>query len=77
MLVDNSPYCFYQHLTNGIPILPFFDNKKDNELMELADFLIYLNEFSDVRKGLDNHFKLNKLFLHRNPLEAFNAIMDE
>ena len=33
ILVDNAVYSFGFQLTNGIPILPFYRNKKDRELV--------------------------------------------
>lgn len=40
VLVDNSAYCYYPQLDNGIPIIPFYDNKKDKELLFLTDYLL-------------------------------------
>ena len=42
-IVDNSVYCFGFQLANGIPILPFYDNKEDRELLALEKFLGCLN----------------------------------
>ena len=32
ILVDNAAYSFVHQLNNGIPIIPFYDNKSDNQL---------------------------------------------
>lgn len=45
VLVDNSPYSFGPQLANGIPIIPFFDNVEDRELLDLKEYLI--KSFSD------------------------------
>lgn len=29
VLVDNAPYSYYFQLSNGIPILPFYNSKSD------------------------------------------------
>ena len=38
IIVDNSILSFAFHIDNGIPILPFYDNKDDNELIFLKIF---------------------------------------
>jgi CTD small phosphatase-like protein 2 len=32
ILVDNSPHTYVFNKSNGIPIIPFYDNYEDNEL---------------------------------------------
>jgi len=32
VLVDNAAYSFGIHIENGIPIVPYYDNKDDREL---------------------------------------------
>ena len=39
ILVDNSINCFYNQLENGIPILPFYNNKEDSELKDLLEYI--------------------------------------
>lgn len=36
LLVDNAAYSFCHQLDNGVPIIPFYDNKADQELLYLA-----------------------------------------
>lgn len=52
ILVDNAAYSFAFHLgfkffcfistclANGIPIIPFYDDKNDKELLYLTDYLL-------------------------------------
>jgi len=40
ILVDNAGYSFGFQITNGIPIIPFYNNKKDKELKNLIPFLM-------------------------------------
>jgi CTD small phosphatase-like protein 2 len=35
VLVDNAAYSYIFQLDNGIPIIPFYDSKADNELRVL------------------------------------------
>lgn len=59
VLIDNAAYSYSLQLDNGIPIVPFYNNKKDTELKELAHFLIELAEVEDVRPIIRDKFKNN------------------
>ena len=39
VLVDNSVYSFAYQIDNGIPILPFYDDQADEELLHLAYYM--------------------------------------
>jgi len=49
ILVDNSCTCFSLNLENGVPIVPFYNDKSDEELLALIEFLIPLAQVDDVR----------------------------
>ena len=36
VIVDNAVYSFGYQLENGIPIIPFYDDKEDEELLHLT-----------------------------------------
>ncbi len=36
ILVDNSSFSFCKNLSNGVPIIPFYDDKADKELVYLT-----------------------------------------
>ena len=38
-LVDNSVYSFANQLDNGIPIIPFYDDRHDEELCHLIVYI--------------------------------------
>ena len=59
ILIDNSAYSYGFQPNNGIPIIPYYDATEDNQLEELADFLISIHDVPDVRPALRNAFKLN------------------
>ena len=42
VLVDNNVYSFMNQMANGIPIINFYDDKEDTELLELNEYLKYL-----------------------------------
>ena len=62
VIVDNSVLSFAYHINNGIPIIPFYDSKNDNELIILAYYLSLISEDNDLRKSNKKHLKL-ELFL--------------
>jgi CTD small phosphatase-like protein 2 len=39
VIVDNAVYSFGYQLNNGIPILPFYDDKSDEEMLHLIYYL--------------------------------------
>lgn len=61
LLVDNAAYSFCSHLENGIPILPFYDSKNDNELLELLSYLKKLLLFDNIVDGNKRCMKLDKV----------------
>ncbi len=48
ILVDNAAYSYCMQLSNGVPILPFYDGK-DYELSALENYLDRLYNSLDVR----------------------------
>ncbi|CAD8142595.1 unnamed protein product [Paramecium octaurelia] len=56
-LVDNSAYCYFLQPDNGIPIIPFEDNKKDKELIFLTDYLIKCEKHPNWLEHHKHHFK--------------------
>lgn len=63
ILVDNSALSFAFNVTNGIPILPFFDDQQDEELKHLTFYLTCLKDQSvdDIRENNAESFGLLKL----------------
>ena len=57
VLVDNAAYSFGYQIDNGIPIIPYYDNKSD---VELRDLLTYIKKqilpAKDVRKVINQTF---------------------
>lgn len=56
VLVDNSVSSFASQVSNGIPIIPFIDNKADDQLVKLKWFLLRLKDCDDVRPLIAAHF---------------------
>lgn len=51
VLVDNAAYSFGLQIDNGIPIVPYYDNKNDKELKYLSNYLLSnILDCNDVRE---------------------------
>jgi len=69
ILVDNAAYSFGFQIENGIPIIPFYDNKSDQELRHLIPYLKFLNSVEDLREINKQTFKLH-MFANYDAPEA-------
>ena len=74
IIVDNLVHSFGLQLENGIPILEFTNNREDNELIGLENFLMELKDVPDVRKVLEKKLSLH-LCLKFFDFKNFNIIM--
>ena len=63
IIIDNSVLSFAFQLHNGIPILPFYNNKYDNELSYLSHYLNRIAKCDDLREENKKSFKLD-YYLH-------------
>ena len=61
ILVDNAVYSFGVQLNNGVPILPFKEDKNDREFLFLTRFLVDLSTCEDVRDMLKVAFSLEDI----------------
>jgi CTD small phosphatase-like protein 2 len=61
IIVDNAPYAFAYQLDNGYPIIPFVDNKNEEELKTLATYLELIVDSDDIREMNKEKFKLQWL----------------
>ena len=61
VIVDNAVYSFGFQLDNGIPILPFYKDPKDEELVHLTYYLKCIAQYSDIRNQNRNAFQLQEL----------------
>ena len=50
ILVDNSVFSFGFQLDNGIPIIPYFNDPGDQELVYLTQYVLSLSDSADVRE---------------------------
>lgn len=68
IIIDNSVLSFAFQLENGIPILPFYDNKDDIELKFLANYLGNIYKMKDLR--VENNRSIKMLYF-------LNAVKDK
>jgi CTD small phosphatase-like protein 2 len=61
VIVDNSVYSFAFQIDNGIPIIPFYEDKEDEEMLHLIYYLNCLVDVEDVREQNREAFELMKL----------------
>ncbi|CAD8144134.1 unnamed protein product [Paramecium pentaurelia] len=61
LLVDNSAISYYYQFDNGVPIIPFYENKQDKQLLHLAKYLNGMVGTDDIREQNQKNLK-NYLF---------------
>ena len=61
IIVDNSVFSFAFQIDNGIPIIPFYADKEDEEMLHLVYYINYLTNAEDVRIQNREAFELIKL----------------
>ena len=74
ILVDNSCLSFCKNLENGVPIIPFYENKADRELIYLMEFLRPLAEVDDVRDKLKHTFQYTQFKNYQDPASLLNYL---
>jgi len=62
VIIDNSILSFATQLDNGIPIVPFYDDKEDRILLKIKDYLLSLKDVQDVRVINRKNFSLTELY---------------
>lgn len=62
IIVDNSIFSFASQLDNGVPIIPFYDDKEDRILTKIKDYLLSLKDLDDFRIINKKTFSLTELY---------------
>ncbi|CAD8066789.1 unnamed protein product [Paramecium primaurelia] len=73
-LIDNASYSYAWQIENGIPILPFYDNKDDRELIDLEKYLKNMIGVSDIREYNRNNLKLHLFVDQRGPYKVLENL---
>jgi hypothetical protein len=71
IIVDNAVLCFALQLTNGVPILPFFTDTQDDELLHLHYYLESIAECDDVRVRNREAFSLEDMLNNHESQYSF------
>ena len=66
VIIDNSVLSFAFQIDNGIPILPFYNNKNDREMIILVNYLSHLSTVNDVRDENRKFLKMEYLLKRLN-----------
>lgn len=61
LLIDNAAYSFGHHIGNGIPILSFFEDRSDKELLYLSSYLESIANSPNLREANSKAFQLENL----------------
>ncbi|CAD8098414.1 unnamed protein product [Paramecium primaurelia] len=77
VLVDNAAYSFCLQPLNGIPIINYYDNKMDQELLYLQNYLMALKGVRDVRSYNSQNLRLDKYSQFSDPIELLQQLYKE
>jgi Dullard-like phosphatase family protein len=69
LIIDNYVYSFAFHLENGIPIVPFYGEKDDTEMIKVIKYIASIHDKEDLRVPNNQIFQLTKI-LNSN-IESF------
>ena len=69
VLIDNSVLSFAYHLNNGIPIVPYIEQKEDSQLLMLAYYLLSIANFDDLTEENKKHINIEHFILEVKDLE--------
>jgi hypothetical protein len=62
LFIDNYVYSFAFQLENGIPVVPFWGDPHDNELIKIIRYLKFVYPMEDMRVHNEQVFQLKKIF---------------
>ncbi|CAD8133347.1 unnamed protein product [Paramecium octaurelia] len=75
VIIDNSPIFYMGQPYNGIPIAPYIDDKNDNELLKLLNFVTEkIVQSDDVRITIRRFFQYDMFRQFSDGVQAFNIL---
>jgi len=75
VLVDNAAYSYGYQVENGIPIIPFYDNKEDQELKHLIPYIMSLSNVKDCREVNKQTFKMQQYTMYDSLDKVLNKVV--
>ncbi|CAD8054727.1 unnamed protein product [Paramecium primaurelia] len=76
LLVDNASYSFNKQIDNGIPIISYYNNKEDQELLHLQNYLLNFRSVKDVRDLNQKQLKLKQFLDYSDFDDLQNNLKD-
>ncbi|CAK79948.1 unnamed protein product (macronuclear) [Paramecium tetraurelia] len=67
LLIDNAPHSYLYQIQNGVPIIPYIDNKQDEELKSLLQYLMQFKNVKDVREFNMQYLKIPRFSEYDDP----------
>lgn len=61
IIVDNAVFSFAYQIDNGIPILPFREDKEDTEFLHLIKIMKDISQEKDCRNFIRKAFKISEI----------------
>ena len=77
ILVDNAFYSFAFQLNNGLPILPFYYEKRDLELQDLTEFLKEIHSVHDIRDEIKKRFRMEWWGKFEDPMNVVQSVFSD
>lgn len=77
IIVDNASYSFGYQIENGLPILPYYDNKNDIELKNLISYLKSIHHVKDVREVNKKMLKINQFGDYTDPVLLIQSLFSD
>ncbi|CAD8171913.1 unnamed protein product [Paramecium octaurelia] len=74
LLVDNASYSFSKQIENGVPIIAYYDNKEDQELLHLENYLLNFRHVKDVRDLNQKQLKLKQFLDYSDFDDLYNNL---
>ncbi|CAD8091587.1 unnamed protein product [Paramecium primaurelia] len=74
LLIDNASYSFSKQIENGIPIIAYYDNKEDQELLHLENYLLNFRHVKDVRDLNQKQLKLKQFLDYSDFDDLYNNL---
>lgn len=64
ILIDNAVFSYAFQISNGVPMMPFYSDKDDIEMIHLTKYLERLSHFDDIRPQISATFQIEEM---KNP----------
>lgn len=75
LIVDNAFYSYGFQMFNGVPIIPYYKGKTDQELKKLSRFLIKIKNVDDFRTATKTYFFIHLFKKYCNKQDLLETMM--